>query len=153
LLEQFFDKGTLEPEQIRDGLREGLRQMRIFPVMCASGLHNVGTDRLLEFAADYFPNPVERGAWNGKLNGADSERKVSDSQPVLEFVFKTIADPFSGRVSYFKVVSGVLKNDANLVNARSSGAERLSHIGVLFGKTMQPVTELHAGDIGGVAKL
>jgi elongation factor G len=153
LLEQFFDKGTLEPEQIQDGLREGLRQMRIFPVMCASGLHNAGTDRLLNFAVDYFPNPAERGAWKGSLNGADTERKVSDSQPVSAFVFKTIADPFSGRVSYFKVVSGVLKNDANLVNARNSGAERLSHIGALFGKTVQPVTDLHAGDLGGVAKL
>jgi len=78
---------------------------------------------------------------------------VSDSEPVSAFVFKTIADPFSGRVSYFKVYSGVLKNDANLVNARSGGAERLSHIGSPMGKTIQAVTELHAGDIGAVAKL
>jgi len=78
---------------------------------------------------------------------------VADAQPVSVFVFKTVADPFSGRVSYFKVVSGILKNDANLVNARNSGAERLSHIGALFGKTIQPVSEVHAGDLGGVAKL
>jgi elongation factor G len=78
---------------------------------------------------------------------------VKDSEPVSAFVFKTVADPFAGRVSYFKVVSGVLKNDANLVNTRSAAGERLSHIGALFGKTIQPVTDLHAGDLGGVAKL
>ena len=78
---------------------------------------------------------------------------MKDSEPVSAFVFKTVADPFAGRVSYFKVVSGVVKNDANLVNVRNGAAERLSHIGALFGKTIQPVPELHAGDIGGVAKL
>jgi elongation factor G len=93
----------------------------------------------------------------GEVKGASGEqemaRKVSDAEPVSAFVFKTIADPFAGRVSYFKVFSGVLKNDANLSNARSGSAERLSHIGCLMGKTIQPVTELHAGDIGAVAKL
>jgi elongation factor G len=72
---------------------------------------------------------------------------------VSAFVFKTIADPFAGRVSYFKVFTGVLKNDAGLQNSRSGGSERLAHIGCLLGKTIQPVTELHAGDIGAVAKL
>jgi elongation factor G len=69
------------------------------------------------------------------------------------FIFKTVADAFAGRESYFKVISGVLRNDANLVNARNSAGERLSHIGVMLGKTNLPVTEIHAGDIGGVAKL
>jgi elongation factor G len=78
---------------------------------------------------------------------------VKDSEPVSAFVFKTVADPFAGRVSYFKVVSGVVKNDANEVDVRTGTSERLSHIGALFGKTIQPVSDLHAGDIGGVAKL
>jgi elongation factor G len=113
----------------------------------------VASDLILNFAADYFPDPAARGPWKGKLNGAEVERKVKDSEPVSVFVFKTIADPFAGRVSYFKVISGVLKNDANLINGRTSGGERLSHIGTLFGKTLPPITELHAGDLGGVAKL
>jgi len=87
------------------------------------------------------------------LNGKESERAVKDSEPVSAFVFKTVADAFAGRVSYFKVVSGVLKNDATEVNVRTGVAERLSHIGSLSGKTIVPVPELHAGDIGGVAKL
>jgi elongation factor G len=153
LLEEFFDKGTLPVEHILDGLREAVRSMRIFPVMCASGLHNVASDLILNFIIENFPAPADRGAWKGALNGGEVERPVKDSEPVSAFVFKTIADPFAGRVSYFKVISGVLRNDANLYDARNSGAERLSHIGALFGKTIQPVNEIHAGDIGGVAKL
>ena len=78
---------------------------------------------------------------------------MKDSEPVSAFVFKTIADPFAGRVSYFKVISGMLRNDANLINARTgSRGASLAHRRAA-GKTLPPVTELHAGDIGGVAKL
>jgi len=153
LMEEFFDKGTLPVEHILDGLREAVRGMRIFPVLCAASLHNVGSDLILNFINENFPGPAERGPWQGTLNGTSAEREVKDSEPVSAFVFKTVADPFAGRVSYFKVVSGVLKNDANLVNARNNTAERLSHIGALFGKSIVPVNEIHAGDIGGVAKL
>ncbi|MBV9401796.1 MAG: elongation factor G [Bryobacterales bacterium] len=153
LMEEFFDKGTLPAEHIQDGLRDAVHQMRIFPVMCASGLHNVGSDLILNFSLENFPNPAQRGAWPGALNGSEAQRAVKDSEPVSAFVFKTVADPFAGRVSYFKVVSGIVKNDANLVNARTGGGERLSHIGALFGKTIQSITELHAGDLGAVAKL
>jgi len=153
LLEEFFETGTLPVDHIIDGLREAVRGMRLFPVLCASSLLNAGTDLILNFAIEYFPNPAERGPWSGTLGGAEATRQVSDSGPVSAFVFKTIADPFAGRVSYFKVVSGVLKNDAHLLNVRNGSDERLAHIGVLAGKAIQPVTELHSGDIGGVAKL
>ncbi len=153
LLEEFFETGTLPVEHILDGLRDAVRGMRIFPVMCASSLHNVCSDLILNFVIEYFPSPADRGPWKGNDNGKEAERAVKDSAPLAIYVFKTVADPFAGRVSYFKVVSGVLKNDANLVNARNNSAERLSHIGSLSGKTIQPVPELHAGDIGGVAKL
>jgi elongation factor G len=89
----------------------------------------------------------------GKVNDQDVTRAIKDSEPTSAFVFKTIADPFAGRVTYFKVMLGIVKNDANLVNSRSGGGERLAHIGCLMGKTIQPVTEIHAGDIGAVAKL
>jgi len=78
LMEQFFDKGTLELEQIQTGLRDGVRQLRIFPVMCTAGLHNIGSDALLNFAVDYFPNPADRGPWKGALNGAEADRKVAE---------------------------------------------------------------------------
>jgi elongation factor G len=153
LLEEFFETGTLPVEHILDGLREAVRQDRIFPVLCASALHNVGSDLILNFAFEYFPNPAERGPWLATFHGADVERKVKDSEPVSLFVFKTIADPFAGRVSYFKVVSGVLKSDAHLINVRKGTEERLAHFGTLSGKTIAPIADMRAGDIGGVAKL
>ncbi len=153
LMEEFFDKGTLSPENIVEGLRQAVRERRLYPVLCASALNNAGTDLILDFLAEYFPAPVARGPNKGVSNGQEVERPVSSSEPVSVYVFKTVADPFAGRLSYFKVYSGVLKNDANLVNGRNSSTERLSHIGSLQGKTILPVTELHAGDIGAVAKL
>ena len=153
LMEEFFEQGALSAEHLLAGLRQAVLEQRVFPVMCAAALHNVGTDLILNFIADYLPAPNARGEVKGKSGDQEVSRKISDSEPVSAFVFKTIADPFAGRVSYFKVFSGVLKNDANLTNALTSGSERLAHIGCVMGKTIQPVTDLHAGDIGAVAKL
>lgn len=153
LLEEFFAEGTLPVEHIVDGLKLAVRDRRIIPILCASALHNMGSDLILDFALDYFPAPVERPPVRGKKNGEETERSIQDAKPLSLFVFKTVADAFAGRVSYFKVISGVLKNDATLNNSRNGGAERLAHIGCLLGKTISPVTEIKAGDIGAVAKL
>ncbi|MGI8743232.1 MAG: elongation factor G [Bryobacteraceae bacterium] len=153
LLEEFFAEGTLPVQHIVDGLRQAIRDLRMFPVLCGSALRNVGADLLLNFVQEYFPAPAERGPVTGKYNGNEIQRHLKSNEPVSALVFKTVADPFAGRVSYFKVMSGAVKNDANLVNSRTNGAERLAHIGVLVGKTIQPVPELRAGDIGAVAKL
>jgi elongation factor G len=153
LMEEFFDKGTLPEEHIVSGLDEEMREDKIFPVLCMSGLHDVGSDRLLDLIVEAFPSPADRPAAKVTLNGTETERKASSSDPVAAFVFKTTADAFAGRITYFKVLSGVVKNDANLFNVGKSAQERLAHIGVPVGKTIQPVTELRAGDIGAVAKL
>ena len=153
LMAEFFDTGTLPVEHIFDGMREAIRQRRMIPVLCASGLHNVGSDRLLSFAIEHFPHPGEVGPWMGSASGVETERAMKDSAPVSIFVFKTIADPFAGRVSFFRVISGVVKNDAHLIDVRMGTDERLAHIGTLTGKTIIPLSEIHAGDIGGVAKL
>ena len=153
LLEEFFEKGTLPTEHILDGLKTAVRDMRIFPVFCASALHNIGSDQILNFIVDNLPAPAERGGITGKHNGSDVTRKMADTEPVSATVFKTTADPFAGRITFFKVYSGILKNDVNLQNVQRSTAERLSHIAAPLGKTLTPVTELHAGDIGAVAKL
>jgi elongation factor G len=153
LMEEFFDSGTLSPEHMVDGLRQAVLERRLFPILCGAGLHNFGTDLLLDFIADNLPAPTWRGEVKATNGDQEVTRKIADAGPVSVYVFKTIADPFSGRVSYFKVFSGVVKNDANLSNMRTGGVERLAHIGAAQGKTIQPVTELHAGDIGAVAKL
>ncbi len=153
LMEEFFDKGTLPVEHIVDGLRQGIREMRIFPVLCASALHNVATDLILDLIVNDLPSPTERGAVPAIINGAEGEQKISASGPASLFVFKTTADPFSGRITFFKVYTGVVKNDANLQNLTRNAPERLAHIASPQGKTLQPVTEVQAGDIGAVAKL
>ena len=153
LMEEFFDKGTLEPEQILEGLKLGVHEMRIFPVMCAAAQHNVGTDLILNFIVEDFPAPVERPAVTATINGAEGTRKIAENDQPSAYVFKTTADPFAGRITFFKVFTGVVKNDANLQNVTRSSAERLSHLSSPQGKTLQPVTEVHAGDIGAVAKL
>ncbi|HLI86324.1 MAG TPA: elongation factor G [Bryobacteraceae bacterium] len=153
LMEEFFDKGTLPPEHIVDGLKTGVREMRIFPVMCSSAVHNVGSDLILNFIAENLPAPTEREPVTAHLDGKEVSRKIAENDAASLFVFKTTADPFAGRITYFKVMSGVVKNDANLQNITRSTQERLAHLSVPQGKTLQPVTELHAGDIGAVAKL
>ncbi len=157
LMEAFFEKGALEPEQLGAGLRAALRQRRVFPVIPVCALRNIGTDRLLDFIADYLPAPVERGAVLGTSQpegkGEKVSRKIDPREPLSVFVFKTLADPFAGRISYFKVMSGVLKNDATLTNFVRGSVERFQHIAVAQGKTHTQVAELHAGDIGVVSKL
>ncbi|MFI5382567.1 MAG: elongation factor G, partial [Tepidisphaerales bacterium] len=153
LMEEFFDKGTLAPVQIAEGLKQGLREMRIFPVMCASAFHNVGSDLILNFIVENLPAPVEREAIPATVNGAEATRKIVENDQPSLYVFKTTADPFAGRITFFKVMTGVVKNDANLQNVTRGTAERLAHISSPMGKTLQPVTDLHAGDIGAVAKL
>lgn len=153
LLEEFFEKGTLPVEHILDGLKSAVLEMRLYPVLCASAQHNIGSDQILNFIVDNLPSPADRGTVTGKLNSNEVKRKIGDSEPVSAFVFKTTADPFAGRLTFFKVCSGVLKNDAGLFNVQRGAAERLAHIAAPLGKTLTPVTELHAGDIGAVAKL
>jgi len=153
LMEEYFEQGTLSAERLVEGLRDAVRQRRLFPILCASALRNMGSDRVLDFIVEFFPSPLDRGSVKGRAGEQEIERRIADSEPASAFVFKTVADPFAGRVSYFKVYSGVIKNDANLFNPRSGALERLSHIGCLMGKTITPVTELRAGDIGAVAKL
>ncbi|HET7749347.1 MAG TPA: elongation factor G [Terriglobales bacterium] len=156
LMEEFFDKGTIPEEHLIPALHEAIREDRIFPVLFTSGLGNIGTDKLMDFLVDYTPAPSEREPVKGAPapnNGEPPTRKLADSEPVSLFVFKTVSDPFAGRISYYKVFSGVLKNDATLQNFTRNTSEKLAHISVMQGKTAVPVNELHAGDIGTVAKL
>jgi elongation factor G len=157
LMEEFFEKGTLPVEDLVLGLRQAVQARRIFPLMASSALHNIGSDAILNTLVQIFPDPAARGKVSGTSEpggkGQPVERAVQDSEPVSIFVFKTFSDTFSGRISYFKVMSGVLKNDATLVNYARGTSERLQHVQVMQGKTGAEAPELHAGDIGAVAKL
>ncbi|WP_180541178.1 elongation factor G [Nevskia soli] len=153
LMEEFFEKGTLPIEHMVDGLDAAVREGRIFPVLCASAFHNIGTDLLLTFMEEAFPAPDERKTVTGTVNGQPVQRCVSSREMPSAFVFKTVTDPFAGRVNFFKVWSGSVRNDQHLTNVRTGTDEKIAHLGVPLGKTIVPVNELNAGDIGCVAKL
>jgi elongation factor G len=155
LLEEFFDKGTIPIEDLVPGLRQAIAENRLIPVLVSSALPNIGSQSLLEFIVDYLPAPTAKGTVEGldQQGGQPVKRKISNEEPASAFVFKTVADPFAGRLNLFKVMSGVIKTEATLQNFSRGVAERLAHIAVPQGKSQNPVTELRAGDIGVVAKL
>jgi elongation factor G len=167
LMEEYFETGTLPEQHLITALHEAIREDRIFPVLFASGLANMATDHLLDFFKVYAPSPAERapiavhspamaGANGGSGQIEESGmtfRKVEDSGPAGMVVFKTMTDPFSGRITFFKVVSGIIRNDATVENYTRRSQERLSHLSVMQGRKAVEVLELHAGDLGAVAKL
>ena len=157
LMQEFFDKGTLPVEDLKKGLREAVLAKRIFPALLSSALHNIGPDAILNFLIEIFPSPAARGKVAGHKTpdhkGDSVERKIADSEPLSMYVFKTLADPFAGRITYFKIMSGVLKNDATVNNYNRNTQERLQHISAMQGKAATAVVDMHAGDIGTVAKL
>ena len=168
LMEEFFAEGTIPEQHLITALHEAIREDRIFPVLFASGGTNVATDHLLDFIKVYAPAPTERPPLTVKTaamqavaaNGADSEtasgtsfRKIDDAEPLAVVVYKTMSDPFAGRITFFKVISGCVKNDATLENYTRRSQERLSHLSVMQGRKAVEVAELHAGDLGAVAKL
>ena len=168
LMEEFFEKGTIPEDHLISALHEAIREDRIFPVLFSSGLANMALDHLLDFIKVYAPAPIERApltvkslaaqavAAGGGAGDGDSgliTRKIDDKEPPAVFVFKTMSDPFAGRISFFKVLSGCIKNDATLENYTRRGQEKFSHLSAMQGRKAVEVPELHAGDIGGIGKL
>jgi elongation factor G len=168
LMEEFFAEGTIPEQHLITALHEAIREDRIFPALFTSGLTNVATDHLLDFLKVYAPAPVERepvaaramlqAVANGHVSAGDGVqeivmRTVDDKEPVALYAFKTMTDPFAGRITFFKVFSGVVKNDACFMNYTRRSQEKFAHLSIMQGRTAVPVSELHAGDLGAVAKL
>ena len=156
LLEEFFEKGTIPEDHLVKALHEAINEDRLFPLLFTSGLGNIGADRLLDFISVYAPTAAERApvrAATTPNNGEPPTRKVADSEPSSIYVFKTANDPFTGRITFFKVFSGVVRNEATLQNFTRNTSEKFSHLSIMQGKTPVQVSELHAGDIGAVIKL
>ncbi len=155
LMEVFFDKGELSDQELAAGLRRGIRERKIMPVLALSAIKGIGTDRLAELMAGAFPHPGERGPATGVKPGTEEAvtREVSPTAPLSLFVFKTIADPFAGRISLFRVMSGTAKADQVVANFSKEHPEKLANLSVSQGKDLAKVAELQAGDLGGLAKL
>jgi elongation factor G len=153
LMERFFEAGTLSHEELSDGLRKAVRAGRLFPVFCASGLQNVGVQPLADAFTTYVPSPADRKfPGTNAVTHEAAERSTGDGGTVI-WIWKTIADQFAGRISLFRVISGTVKSDTTIQNVTRGHAERFGHVLVLQGKTQTHVPELHAGDLGAVAKL
>jgi elongation factor G len=153
LMELFFAEGTLTQEQLLSGLRTATVAGRLFPLVCTSGLHVIGIKGLLDAIVDYVPSPAEREFPALTKDGGETTVKATGGNAPMAFVWKTIADPFAGRITMLRVVCGTLKSDSTVHNLRADSPERLGHLLALQGKTQTHVPELKGGDLGAVAKL
>jgi len=153
LMEKFFDAGTLSQEELVQGLKKATHAGKMFPLVCASGLLNIGAQPLLDAIVAYVPAPADRAFRAVDASGAEVERTADDKAPYAAFVWKTVADQFAGRITMFRVYQGALKADSTVQNATQTAPERLGHLVQLQGKSQTNVPELKAGDLGAVAKL
>jgi elongation factor G len=153
LMEKFFDAGTLTQDELVAGLKRGVAAARIFPLVLTSATVNVGMQPLLDAIVNYVPSPADRPLRAKTAEGEDVEIAAKDGGSAAAFVWKTVADPFAGRITLFRVISGSLKSDTTVHNITRDTQERLGHLAVAQGKTQTSVPEIKAGDIGAVAKL
>ncbi|HEU4480366.1 MAG TPA: GTP-binding protein, partial [Actinomycetota bacterium] len=150
LLERYLEGGSISREEIVKALHEGIDEARMFPVVVGSATNLIGVDRLADIIVAAGPSPLDRPPAEG-VDGAARESKPD--APMSALVFKTMTDPYVGRVSFFRVYSGTLKGDASLHNATKNVDERVGHVFTMRGKTQEELSEVVAGDIGAIAKL
>ena len=142
LMARYLDGEELEPEAVAAALKQAVTRDELYPVACGVATKNLGTSALLDLLVEAVPSPVRKGT---AIELGDAKQAV--------FVFKTIADPFTGRISCFRVLAGPISGDTTLVDPRTHAKERLGQVLVLQGKESEPVDELAVGDLGAVAKL
>ncbi|MGD9556106.1 MAG: elongation factor G [Mangrovibacterium sp.] len=150
LMELFFEKGSLSEDEMRKGIKLGMLDGSLFPVFCTSAKRNMGVSRLLEFITNVIPSPAE-AAEIPEVNG--KKPKMNADAPASLLVFKTSIEPHVGEVTYFKVMSGTIKESQDLINSKTQNKERISQIFVCAGKNRVKVAEMKAGDIGATVKL
>jgi elongation factor G len=155
LIEKFLNGEELNDEEMKLGLDLGLKAGTLAPVLCASATQNIGASYLLKFIADYAPAPADAPAIVGQNIATKKEEKLptNETGPLASFVFKTMADPFVGKLTYFRVYSGIMESDSRVHNSRTGAEERIGQLYVLRGKEQIAIKKLVAGDIGAVAKL
>jgi elongation factor G len=152
LMEKYFDEGTLTDEEIAKGLEMGLRAGKVVPVLCGSAMKMVGVDTLLDFIISSVPSPASVPPVKG-VNPSGTEETRAPNDPFCALVFKTMADPYVGKLTYFRVFSGSIRSDSHVYNANKEREERVGQIYFIQGKNQIPTPEIGAGDIGAVAKL
>jgi elongation factor G len=153
LMEKFFEAGSLTQDELVGGLSRAIGSGKLFPVFCGSGLRNIGVQPLADAILTYVPSPAARPFPGLTREGEPATCPASDQGALGLWVWKTMADQFAGRITMFRVLSGVLKAEATVHNLTQDLPERFGHLLLLQGKAQTHVPELHAGDLGAVAKL
>src|SRR5688500_12562344 len=157
LMEKYFEDGTLPEEDIYPNLAKAIAKSKLCPVYAVSSLTLVGLQILLDHIVEFAPNPAtheaEYGFTNPEMDGDRVSRKYTNDEPFSAYVFRTIADPFAGRINVMKIVSGKVATDATVYNSSRDTAERLGALHVISGKTLDKVNEAQTGDIIAVVKL
>ena len=154
LMEKYFEGEELTRDEIHQGIRNGVLQGDLMPVLCASAVQNIGVETLQSMIIEYLPAPSDRQAAEGKdLNGKIISRECSEDEPFSAYVFKTVADKHIGKLSIFKVMSGVLNASTDVYNTSKDVKEKTGHIYVIRGNKQVEVETLTAGDIGAFSKL
>ncbi len=154
-IEKFLGGQELTDDEMRTGLKLGLRQGSLTPVLCGSATQNIGIPYILKFLADYAPSPLEAPEVSAQNPATRQNEKLipNEGGNLAAFVFKTTADPYVGKLTFFRVYSGALESDSRVNNSRTGQEERIGQLYVLRGKEQIPVKKIGAGDIGAVAKL
>ena len=155
LMNKYLEEGELSAEELKAGLQKGVSSGNLIPLICGSAIKGIGVSLLLDIAAGSFRSPVECPPKKGKIPGADTveERMPSEDAPFSAIVFKTIADPYAGRLTLFRVYSGKLNSDTGVYNSSKKVTEKFGHVFFLEGKNQKQAEVLIPGDIAGVAKL
>ena len=154
LMEKFFSGEEFSDAELTKGVRIGVRNGEICPVFSGSAIQSIGIQRLMDLIISYFPTYSEKGMYTATTpNGVKVELLTSETETLTAQVFKTIVDPFVGRISYLKVLSGVLNSDSTLVNANNGKPEKISSIYIIKGKHQTAAGKLFTGDIGALVKL
>ncbi|MFH0942105.1 MAG: elongation factor G [Chloroflexota bacterium] len=152
LLEKYLDGRELGTEELAKGLRQAVVAGGVVPILAGSALHNLGTSLLLETMLKCLPAPKERPVVSS-VSGKTETSPPGEEAPLAALVFKTTADPYVGKLTYFRVYNGVIASNSQVWNVTRQTVERIGQLYILRGKNQEPVTELRAGDIGAVAKL
>jgi elongation factor G len=154
LIEKYLEEGELSEEEVVHGVKRGFAEARIAPVLCAAAARPIGVDRVLQFVADEFPSPLDRGPVTVlDKAGEEKQRACDPGEPLSAYVFKTVSDPYVGHITMFRVFSGKMRPDATVYNATKTTDERIGQLFALRGKEHETVSEVPAGDIAAVAKL
>ena len=153
LMEKYFEGEEFTIEEIRKGLKLAIKNGDLVPVVVGSAEKSIGIDFLLNVVKNYMPNPTEVGVNIGYKGEEKVEKKVDINEPFSAIVFKTIVDPFVGKLSLFKVLSGKITKDHEIYNVSKDKTEKLGGLFVLRGKNQIEATEIVAGDIGATSKL